>query len=136
MIDLDIDILKNFIGMKPPPISVLNAFNSLLRTSLPKDYLDFFTLYNGGEGFIGNEYLIIWPIEDILNFNHEYEVDKYAKDFLFFGSSGGGEGYAFDCRSEELTVVQIPFVGMSPEYANVIANTFSDFFRILHLKHG
>jgi hypothetical protein len=48
-----------------------------------------------------------------------------------FGSTGGGEGYAFDFRGPEVSVVMVPFIGMSVLYARVIAHNFDDFLRKL-----
>ena len=45
-------------------------------------------------------------------FNRDYEVESYCPELLLFGSSGGGEAYAFDKRSLPWRVVEVPFVGM------------------------
>jgi hypothetical protein len=54
---------------------------------------------NGGEGFIGENYLRAWPVEDLIQSNKDYRVDEAAPGLFLFGSSGGGEAFAFDTRS-------------------------------------
>jgi len=99
-----------------------------LGYSLPKDYEEFLREHNGGEGFVGKDYLILWKVEELEPFNREYEVDKYAPRLLLFGSNGGGEAYGFDTRSAMLPVVRVPFIGMDLKYATPVANSFSELF--------
>jgi hypothetical protein len=105
--------------------SIRSAMASLPR-SLPGDYLDFIRTYDGGEGFVGDNYLVLWRVEDLATFNREYEVDQYAPGLLMFGSDGGGEGYAFDTRAAAMPIVRVPFIGMDLRYARPVANTFTD----------
>ncbi|KVO88110.1 cell wall assembly protein [Burkholderia ubonensis] len=96
-----------------------------LDISLPDDYLTFLRKSDGGEGFLGRDYLILWRAEDIVKFNREYEVDEYAPGLLIFGSNGGGEAYAFDTRVNPMQVVQVPFIGMDLADAIPVAESFS-----------
>lgn len=96
--------------------------------SLPSDYLDFLKRHNGGEGFVGKKYIILWKAEELVRFNHEYEVELYAPGIFLFGSSGGGEGYGFDLQDNGLPVVRVPFVGMERRYARSVSKSFSDLF--------
>ena len=97
-----------------------------LKISLSLDYLHFISEHDGGEGLIGDNYLILWRVGELSAFNEEYEVSKYAPGLLLFGSNGGGEGYAFDIRDPLLPVVQVPFIGMELRYAKPVADSFSD----------
>lgn len=99
-----------------------------LAHSLPLDYMQFLREYNGGEGYVGDNYLILWRVEELSIFNREYEVDQYAPGLLLFGSNGGGEGYGFDTRSADMPVVRVPFIGMDLQYATPTADSFSDLF--------
>lgn len=82
---------------------------------------------NGGEGFLGEDYLILWGAEELAQFNREYEVQEYAPGLVLFGSDGGGEGFAFDTRSSPPQIVQVPFIGMELQYANPVGSDFRDF---------
>jgi hypothetical protein len=116
----------------PEPL-LQNAMEEL-QCSPPADYVAFLRLHNGGEGFVGENYLILWKIEELKPFNDEYEVAEYAPGLLVFGSSGGGEGYAFDTRQDAWTVVRVPFIGMDLQYAIEVGRGFSDFLRQLALS--
>ncbi|MBJ9621825.1 SMI1/KNR4 family protein [Burkholderia multivorans] len=96
-----------------------------VESRLPDDYLALMRRHNGGEGFIGNEYLMLWRVEDIVAFNREYEVAEYAPGLLLFGSNGGGEAYAFDTRDNSMRIVQVPFVGMDIVDAIPIADSIA-----------
>ena len=99
-----------------------------LGRPLPRDYVRFLREHNGGEGFIGDNYLILWKAEELSTFNREYEVNQYAAGLLLFGSNGGGEGYGFDTRSPDMTIVRVPFIGMDLRYATPIAADLDDLF--------
>jgi hypothetical protein len=80
---------------------------------LPADYLEFMYAHDGGEGWVGDNYLILWKLSELVPFNRDYEVRTYAPGLLPFGSSGGGEAFAYDMRQAVPSIVMVPFVGMS-----------------------
>jgi len=104
-----------------------DALSKLKTLNLPADFLSIYSGLNGGEGFVGEDYLILWKAEDLVTFNEEYEVVKYAPGIFLFGSNGGGEGFGFDTRSKLYTVVEIPFIGMDLQYVSLIADSFTQF---------
>jgi hypothetical protein len=108
--------------------NVVEGLSGSLGVSLPSDYLDFLRQHNGGEGFIGDNYIIFWRAEELVDFNREYEVDKYAPGILLFGSDGGGEGYGFDTQTDGMPIVSVPFIGMERRYAKPVAKNFPDLF--------
>ena len=102
-----------------------------LGRKLPAEYVEFLKTIEGGEGFIGNSYLILWRVDEIAPLNRSYEVEKDAPGFLAFGSDGGGEAYGFDMRDEACRIVQIPFIGMSWNEAQPMGESFSAFLEQL-----
>ena len=104
---------------------------SNLSFPLPADYVQFLEQMNGGEGFVGKNYLMAWPIEDLIQFNKDYYVDVAAPELLLFGSSGGGETFAFDTRSSPPPIVAVPAI-VCLEDAIVIAPTFNSFLQHLY----
>lgn len=116
------ELLNDFSFEESASKEVLSELDKLC---LPDDYLSIFTKLNGGEGFIGKEYLILWKAEELIPFNREYEVDQYAPGIFLFGSNGGGEGFGFDTRSQPYEVVEIPFIGMDLKYAIPLADSFT-----------
>jgi SMI1 / KNR4 family (SUKH-1) len=109
--------------------AVLEAAQRALQHTLPSDYANFLRASNGGEGFVGDNYLALWKAEELKQLNDEYQVPEYAPGLLLFGSDGGGEAYAFDTRQAPWTVVQMPFVGMDLRYARPVGSGFTEFLR-------
>lgn len=97
-------------------------------STLPKSYIDFLKEHNGGEGFIGDNYIIFWKAEELVDFNREYEVETYAPGIFLFASSGGGEGYGFDTDDAAMPIVRIPFIGMDRQYIDTVARDLPSLF--------
>jgi SMI1 / KNR4 family (SUKH-1) len=112
----------------PADARSIDGLMSSLGVALPREYVDFLKKHNGGDGLIGDNYFILWTIEDLGDFNREYQVEIYARGILLFGSSGGGQGYGFDTRSAAMPIVQVPFIGMAHEYVEPVASSFSGIF--------
>lgn len=125
---INYSLLKEFVLNKTESKYIINNIINDTGIMLPKIYCEFFQKWNGGEGFVGENYLIIWKIEDVAKFNKEYEVDVRAPGIFLFGSSGGGEGYGFDTRVDGMPIVRIPFIGMDLRYVRFVARNFDDFF--------
>lgn len=109
-------------------LGVVEGLSSTLGIILPGDYLEFLRQHNGGEGFIGDNYLVLWRAEELADFNREYEVEVYAPGIFLFGSDGGGEGYGFDTNAAAMPIVRIPFIGMERRYATPLAESIFDLF--------
>ena len=63
---------------------------------LPKQYLDFMREHNGGEGDIGEAWLVLFLLEELEEINYDYEIDKYLPGHIIIGSDGSGELYGVD----------------------------------------
>lgn len=58
---------------------------------LPQNYIDFMTEHNGGEGDIGESWLVLYPIEELKAVNDDYNVPEYLPKHIIIGSNGGGD---------------------------------------------
>lgn len=121
-------VLKDWQLNEAASEEAIRAAATSVGVGLPTDYAQFLREHNGGEGFIGDNYLILWKAEELIPFNREYEVEQYAPGILLFGSNGGGEGYGFDSRAATMLIVRVPFIGMDLRYAIVVASDFTDLF--------
>jgi len=110
----------------PAESAVVDGLSASLGVALPKDYTKFLKEHNGGEGFIGDSYIIFFKAEELVDFNREYEVEKYAPGILLFASNGGGEAYGFDTDDVEMPIVRIPFIFMERQSAETIARDLAD----------
>jgi hypothetical protein len=102
-----------------------------LGVTFPNDYIEFISFSNGAEGSIGENYLILWSIDEIIELNEVYGVNDFAKGFVLFGSDGGDTAFAFDTRTKDLHIVTVPFIGMDIEEVKTCSNTFNGFFQYL-----
>lgn len=107
----------------------VQSAEAALGFTLPTDYRDFLLQQDGGDGFVGEHYLILWKASELAPFNRDYEVALYAPSFVIFASNGGGEGFAFDTRSTAFPIVQVPFIGMSHESGIPVADTFTQLLK-------
>jgi len=80
----------------PAEMSAIADLSARVGVALPESYLEFLRAHNGGEGFIGDNYIVFWEAEEVIDFNREYEVESYAPGIFLFASDGGGEGFGFD----------------------------------------
>jgi hypothetical protein len=124
--------LKKFNLFQPAKDEDILSFENASGKKLPGDYIELLKITNGGEGFIGDNYLILWGIEELISQNESYEVELNAPGLLIFGTDGGGEAFGFDTRKAKWSVAQIPFVGMFWEEALPKANSFKGFIECLH----
>jgi hypothetical protein len=97
------------------------------RGALPPDYLAFMAGADGGEGWVGadGDYLILFPLRDLVGLNRAYQVDVFAPGLVVIGSSGGGEAFAFDTRRSPPPVVAVPWVEMTLDLAAPVAPSFA-----------
>jgi hypothetical protein len=122
-------LLAEFNCNPPAGIAVIRQFEAESRVGLPEDYKEFLKQANGGEGFVGDAYVVLWRVEELLEMNKGYGVDEFAPGLFLFGSDGGGEGFAFDTRSDAKPIVKADFICM--EDAVPMASNFKAFLEEL-----
>ncbi len=124
--------LSKFEANSPARPEAVKSTQQALRLKLPDDYVNFMQGANGGEGSVGGDsFVMLWQLEELEEFNRDYEVADYCNGILLFGSSGGGEAFGFDTRHSQWTVVQVPFVGMGESTIKKVGNSFTDFLERL-----
>lgn len=111
-----------------PPASTdaLQRVASDLGHALPEDYRGFLRAHDGGEGFLGRHYLMLWGADQIARCNREYESALYAPGLTLFGSDGAGHAFGFDTRGRPMLIVRVPFLGLSWQLAKTVAITFDE----------
>jgi hypothetical protein len=124
-------LLTKFNGNPPSDTAAIRQFETESGFRLPDDYARFLQQANGGEGFVGNAYVILWRVEELPELNKAYQVTEYAPGLFLFGSDGGGEAFAFDTRTDTNPIVAVPFVGMELKLARPVAQSFEAFLEEL-----
>jgi hypothetical protein len=110
-----------FFGVSDPPAELLQA--------LPQDYLAAVAEFGGREGFLGQTYLRLYRLQELVALNLAYELPALVPEVIVFGSNGGGEAFAFSIG--EPAVVQVPFLPLASEYIERRAADFTEFLRSL-----
>lgn len=117
---------------EPATLDLITQVESQLGLRFPKQYVDFLLKSNGAEGWVGQSYVAIWPIEQVIPYNSGYAVEEFTPGLIYYGSDGGGMAYAFDKRSVQMPIVEFPFELIHIEYARQCGKTFSEFLQALY----
>ena len=127
----DLDRLLRKFNRNPPvdPLSV-QKLRQEAGFGLPESYVSFLLVANGGEGFVGDAYLILERAEEVVQMNAEYEVAEYIPGLFLFGSNGGGEAFGFNTRDSCVLIVSVPFM-FDWEYALRMGASFWEFLLAL-----
>jgi hypothetical protein len=124
-------LLERFNRNPPAAPESVHLAEAEAHLRLPVGYSEFMRGANGGEGFVGKAYVILWRVEELVPLNQAYEVAEYAPGLFLFGSDGGGEAFAFDTRADGKPVASVPFVGMDLNLVSPIAPDFDAFLEAL-----
>ena len=121
---------------RPPgaDLAALELLVSSTTVSLPLEYLALLRVHDGGEGELGTEpgWFCLWSAVEVLVNNRQYQLSKFLPGFFGFGSNGGGELLALDCRGQPpWPVVRVPFIPLDAAEAQPVADDFSKFVRRL-----
>jgi hypothetical protein len=103
-----------------------------LRIPLPDDYLELIGFSNGMTGDLGpgdQSFIIMWPIEKILQLTLEYGINDDCPELLAFGKDAAVFAYAFDTRKRPMPVIQIDLI--DHEYRAEVASDFVGFLNWL-----
>lgn len=113
--------LARFALRGPADPARLAAAEDAFGAELPADYKRFMLAHDGGEGWVGDHYLVLWRVADLSPFNADYGFPEHAPSLIGFGGNGGGEAFAFDKRAALRSVVTAPLIGLSDEDAIPVA---------------
>ncbi len=104
-----------------------------LGIELPEDYRAVMRHANGGEIEFGESWIVIDPLEAVLDRNTILREGGFPTGFTFFGSDGGNDGFAWDTRPErESLYVAVPFIVPDPDLVISCGDTFEEFLAALH----
>jgi hypothetical protein len=110
-----------FFDLADPPAELLSV--------LPPAYLSAVAEFGGREGFLGETYLRLYRLRELIAINLAYDVLTLLPEFILFGSNGGGEAFAFAIG--EPAVVQVPFIPLQADHAERLGANFTEFVRSL-----
>ncbi|WP_175728754.1 SMI1/KNR4 family protein [Burkholderia ambifaria] len=90
----------------PSTPAAIASLETSLRASLPPNYKDLLLWSDGGEGEVGDLYLALWAVEQVVELNALYSITKrMGHEFVGIGTDGGDYCFALDLRGGERFVV-------------------------------
>src|SRR5260370_10748491 len=86
---------------------------------------------NGGECDFGESWIVLHSLGAAIERNATFKEAGFPP-FIFFGSNGGGEGFAWDLRPERHSrYVVVPFIVPEDEAVLPCGDTLGDFLSAL-----
>ncbi len=130
------DIAKLLKGWEPnpgAPKEVVGRVQSELGIAFPQDYIELIEWSNGGEDWIGESYLQLWPLEEVILNNESVGALTFAPGVVFFGGDGGGMIYGFDTHFDPPVIVEVDAVSIGiEEDTRLHRMSFTEFLQLLH----
>ena len=112
---------------RPLGADELNAALGNDSDRLPADYSELLQSANGVEGAVGNSYIQLWSVDQILILNDQYSTQQFCPGLLLIGSDGGGTGYGFLEIGGTPWYVAAPLVGLSPDAITKLSQSLTGF---------
>ncbi len=84
-----------------------DRITELNGVSLPQSYIDFMSRHNGGEGDIGETWLVLYRMEELQEVNDSYDISDYLPGSIIIGTNGGDEFYGINSSGEFFNVPMI-----------------------------
>lgn len=118
------NLIKELETNVPATDGKIKQLEDNFNVNLPDDYKQFLLLSDGVTGNIGNNYVDLWSVDNVINLNKEHNVSEFFPGFVLFGTDGGNEAYAFDFRNEDLQIIQTSLIPLDENSSNVISDNF------------
>lgn len=117
------ELISNLSLNDKPDNSEFSELADRYSAVLPSDYLEFIRLYNGADGIVGDNYLSLWTIADVIEVtqSHQADDDPY-KQFVIIGSTG-----YFHYGVRERVFYELDMIDDS--YSKEMGNNLTDFLR-------
>lgn len=107
----------------------IQKLTTSLGITLPADYASLLAFSDGCEGFVGENYLSLSSAGGV----QACGVYEDAPFYVFIASNGAGEGYAYDTRSADMPIVNVPFIGLD-EAPRLVGRSVLEFLERLHAR--
>jgi hypothetical protein len=113
----------------------LAAAEAALGHRLPTDYAKLLRCQDGLADFVGEAYLDLWTLPDVVARNADEEPWNYLRDrhpgILVVGSDGGGEWLAYDLRRTPSPVLLVNNLSSGWHEAFLQADSIDDLLDML-----
>ncbi|SDK39517.1 SMI1 / KNR4 family (SUKH-1) [Pedobacter sp. ok626] len=107
--------------------TLIKDIESMVGFILPIDYTLFLNNYAGFESHVGNEYIKLWGVDEIVEMNTFYGLTALSST-IGIGSNGGSEFIAIELTDlQEYRVVLSPFIDLDKSCNIEVGTSFIDF---------
>jgi len=116
----------------PSTLTALASLETTLGVSLPLNYKELLLWSDGGEGEVGDLYLSMWTVEQVVELNALYSITKrMGYGFVGIGTDGGDYCFALDLRRGERFVV-VPLGALAEDEVKPLASDLVDGLTCIH----
>ena len=99
--------------------SDIKEINGML---LPDDYLAFMHKHNGGEGNVGkNAYMQFIRLEELLDYNNDYDIFEYCPNCFCFGGDLGGNHFCYNFITKEFFAIDCCSLDIEDSYCHAFS---------------
>ena len=106
--------------------TLLNEVENKFNVHFPDDYGTYLLNYFGFETSIGQEYVELWDIEQVILNNKRISLQDYLPGAFGIGSNASGELIAFwNIGNGDFNIILTPLIGMDSPID--IGKSFTDF---------
>ena len=95
--------------------------NVIDGVELPKEFIEFMKSHNGGEGDVGESWLVLFAIEELQDINDDY-YEYLPEGNIIIGSNGGGELFGINSDGKYFIVPEM----IEEEYLEVIGESIEN----------
>ena len=112
----------DFHRRAPSTLAEIASLEKTLGVRLPLSYKAFLAWSDGGEGDVGDLYLSMWTVEQVIELNALYSITaRMGRDFVGIGTDGGDYCFALDLRGDERFVV-VPLGALAEDEVKSLAS--------------
>lgn len=125
--------LLGSLTLRPPANEEsIQRLQDAVRAALPNPYLNLLRFADGGEGSIGDNYIVIDRAEDLTE--NPYPYAKFVPGLFFFGGDGAEAMFGFDLGEGSDRVLVIHSDDLEPNHIVELSPSLLAFFELLHKR--
>ncbi|HBK70988.1 MAG TPA: hypothetical protein DDZ39_04905 [Flavobacteriaceae bacterium] len=109
----------------------IDDFTKSIDFILPKDFIIFYKMSNGGIINSEEKYINLWKLTEMKQLNIGYCTDEFFPNFFIFASNGGGTAYFI--KKNTSLIYEAEFID-SVNDLKLICKTFTEFIEEFPLK--
>lgn len=110
------------------PLQDVDQIENKIHFNLPLDYKKYIQHYIGFEKNIGQQFIRLWDLNELLEANADYGIFESLPNTLGIGGNGGGEFIAIEMLGmNDYRIVLSPYIDLDKDYHIEIGDSFTDF---------